>query len=92
MAKKEEIKEIEQQLEAETGHDVVVTGKRPLTFVETEEAPDAALHGKPQEVFIANDETGEITILYNRLGYAPRPIPAGWRAATDDEIAGGKHG
>jgi hypothetical protein len=98
---KQELKAVEKQLEAETGHDVVQTGANPPTFVETDKAlkfvesepkPDSGIHGKPQERYIVDEAGKTLTVFYDRLGYAPRRVPAGWREATEDEIAAHKKG
>lgn len=100
--KSEATANVEKQLEQETGSDFVQTGNNPPTlaetdkpagnfaFVETEEMPDKALHGKSDETFIVNEDSKQMTVIYSRPGYAKRPIPAGWREATTEELAQGK--
>lgn len=101
MAKKDETQEMpvtvetvqEQPLKTTETVEIKQAKDKPdFEFVETEEAPDKTLHGRSDETFIVNEDTGTMTVIYSRRGYAKRPIPAGWREATEEELATGKKG
>lgn len=87
MAKHKQAASVEAQLEAETGHDVVKTGDSPPTFVETDK-PIAPPVDASEDCYIINDDTGELRLVRTRAGYAPAPMPFGFRLAKNEEIPG----
>lgn len=85
----EALAKVEAQLEAETGHDVVKTGDNPPTFVETEKsAADNPPVDDAEDCWLYNEDTGEVRLTRVRAGYAPAPMPFGFRVAKNEEIPG----
>lgn len=59
------------------------TQEQPPVTVETAKiVPDA------EDCYIYNEDTGELRMVRTRAGYAPAPMPFGFRLAKDSEIPG----
>lgn len=66
----------------------------PLKTVETVEVrePEASLPRSVvkdgEDCYIYNEDTGELRMVRARAGYAPAPMPFGFRLARNEEIPG----